>query len=139
MTITTATLPREATALRFTSRRGDLYDKAYRAALDAKGDWPAMLGYAETLSHSPLPAHTSLARHLRTSYSLQLAGLLKPVDPAHRDRSDMVDLWKASALEPRPETSRDVLMGMRDRWDQIIVWGFVVMVAVWIGLGGLGL
>ena len=39
---------------------------------------------------------------------------------------------------PRPETSRDVLMGMRDRWDQIIVWGFVVMVAVWIGLGGLG-
>jgi len=135
----TATLHREATALRFTSRRGDLYDKAYRAALDAKGDWPAMLGYAETLSHSPLPAHTSLARHLRTSYSLQLAGLLKPVDPAHRDRSDMVDLWKASALEPRPETSRDVLMGMRDRWDQIIVWGFVVMVAVWIGLGGLGL
>jgi hypothetical protein len=40
---------------------------------------------------------------------------------------------------PRPETSRDVLMGMRDRWDQIIVWGFVVVVAVWIGLGGLGL
>jgi hypothetical protein len=119
----TATLHREATALRFTSRRGDLYDKAYRAALDAKGDWPAMLGYAETLSHSPLPAHTSLARHLRTSYSLQLAGLLKPVDPAHRDRSDMVDLWKASALEPRPETSRDVLMGMRDRWGEIIVWG----------------
>ena len=39
---------------------------------------------------------------------------------------------------PRPETSRDVLMGMRDRWDQIIVWGFVVAVAVWIGLGGLG-
>jgi hypothetical protein len=119
----TATLHREATALRFTSRRGDLYDKAYRAALDAKGDWPAMLGYAETLSHSPLPAHTSLARHLRTSYSLQLAGLLKPVDPAHRDRSDMVDLWKASALEPRPETSRVVLMGMRDRWGEIIVWG----------------
>jgi hypothetical protein len=49
--------------------------------------------------------------------------LLKPVDPAHRDRSDMVDLWKASALEPRPETSRDVLMGMRDRWGEIIVWG----------------
>ena len=43
------------------------------------------------------------------------------------------------ALDPRPETSRDVLMGMRDRWEQIIVWGFVVMVAVWIGLGGLGL
>ena len=40
---------------------------------------------------------------------------------------------------PRPETSRDVLMGMRDRWDQIIIWGFVVVVAVWIGLGGLGL
>ena len=39
---------------------------------------------------------------------------------------------------PRPETSRDVLMGMRDRWGEIIVWGFVVMVAVWIGLGGLG-
>lgn len=40
---------------------------------------------------------------------------------------------------PRPETSRDVLMGMRDRWGEIIVWGFVVMVAVWIGLGGLSL
>jgi len=46
--------------------------------------------------------------------------------------------WQARNC-PRPETSRDVLMGMRDRWDQIIVWGFAVMVAVWIGLGGLGL
>ena len=46
--------------------------------------------------------------------------------------------WQARNC-PRPETSRDVLMGMRDRWGQIIVWGFVVMVAVWIGLGGLGL
>ena len=121
MTISTATLPREATALRFTSRRGDLYDKAYRAALDAKGDWPAMLGYAETLSHSPLPAHTSLARHLRTSYSLQLAGLLKPVDPAHRDRSDMVDRWKASALVD--DTPLRVAMRHRHRWPEVLIWG----------------
>ena len=44
----------------------------------------------------------------------------------------------AGYVHERVRTSRDVLMGMRDRWDQIIVWGFVVMVAVWIGLGGLG-
>ena len=25
------------------------------------------------------------------------------------------------ALEPRPETSRDVLMGMRDRWGEILL------------------
>ena len=30
--------------------------------------------------------------------------------------------WQARNC-PRPETSRDVLMGMRDRWPEILSWG----------------
>lgn len=56
----------------------DQYDRAFKAALSAKGDWPAMLGYAETLAKSPDWRHTSLARHIRDAHSLKLAGLLKP-------------------------------------------------------------
>ena len=56
----------------------DEYDRAFKAALSAKGDWPAMLGYAQTLAKSPDWRHTNLARHIRDAYSLKLQGLLKP-------------------------------------------------------------
>ena len=99
----------------------DTMHRARKIALSAGRDWPRKLGAAQTLSLSANPDDTALARHVRTAYSLDLQGLLKDVDPTHRDRSDMVDRWKASALEPRPETSRDVLMGMRDRWGEILL------------------
>ena len=95
------------------------YDRAFIKLKKAK-DWPTKLGCAQTLSQSPRHADTAVARHVFDAYSLHLAGLLKPAEPAN-------------------ETSRDVLMGMRDRWGEIIVWGAAVAVAVWIGLGGLGL
>lgn len=117
---------REATAYNVTPIRADLYDKAYRAALDAGADWPAMLGYAQTLSHSPLPAHTSLARHIRTSYSLRLAGLLKPVDPTHRDRSDMIDEWKEAANRAAAEET-SVQIAMRYRPEMVAVIAGVLL------------
>lgn len=113
-------LPREFTARAIIPIRADLYDKAYRAALSAGADWPAMLGYAQTLSHSPLPAHTSLARHIRTSYSLHMAGLLKPVDPTHRDRSDLVDGWKEAANRAAAEET-SVQIAMRYRPELVAV------------------
>lgn len=58
--------------------RADEHDRAFKAALSAKGDWPAMLGYAETLAKSPDWRHTNLAWHIREAYSLKLAGLLNP-------------------------------------------------------------
>ena len=105
---------RDATAYNVTPIRADLYDKAYRAALDAGADWPAMLGYAQTLSHSPLPAHTRLASHIRMSYSQHLAGLLNPVNPTHRDRSDRVDQWKAEAIRCEDEET-PLRVAMRHR------------------------
>lgn len=58
--------------------RADEHDRAFKAALSAKGDWPAMMRYAEILAKSPLPQHTALARNIRAAYSRKLAGLLKP-------------------------------------------------------------
>lgn len=106
--------PRNATAYNVVPIRRDLYDTAYRAALDAGADWPRMLGYAETLAHSPLPAHTSLARHIRTAYSMHMADILKQVNPAHRDRSDMIDVWRESALRAEAEEI-PVKIAMRHR------------------------
>lgn len=117
--------------------RADLYDRAYRAALDARDDWPAMLGYAETLSHSPLPAHTSLARHIRTAYSLHIARVVQ-ADPSHRDRSDLVDRWKEAALAAEAEeTPLRIAMQHRDQWPQIVGWGVVGAVVLLVGTGWL--
>jgi hypothetical protein len=113
-------LPREFTARAIIPIRADLYDRAYRTALDAGADWPAMLGYAQTLSHSPLPAHTSLARHIRTSYSLHMADLLKPVDPARRDRADMIGEWKEAANRAAVEET-SVQIAMRHRPELLAV------------------
>jgi hypothetical protein len=90
--------PREATAYNVTPIRPTMYDEAYAELLSAGADWPTMLRCAETLSHSRCPAHRSLSKHTFTSHSLRLEELLKPVDPRHRDRSDLIDGWKEAAL-----------------------------------------
>lgn len=111
--MTTLRLPREASVI---PMRDNIFKDARKIALSAGSDWPLLLRAAETLSQSPDWTDVSLGRHIREAYSLHLAGLLKPAE----------------------ETPADVFMSFRDRWDQIIVWGFVVAVAVWVGLGGLG-
>lgn len=90
--------PRAATFHNVATPRGSVYDRAYEAVKTAT-DWPTKLGLAQTLSESPDWTHTALARHIRTAYSLHREGLLNPVDPAPRDRSDMVDGWRGAALE----------------------------------------
>lgn len=126
-----------ATAYNVMPIRADMYDEAYAALLDAGADWPTMLRCAAILSHSPIPAHTSLARHTFTSHSLHLAGLLKSADPAHRDRSDMIDRWRADALEGKAaETSLQVAARYRDRWPEILLHAVIVIAAVWAVLTG---
>lgn len=106
--------PREATACKVTPIRPTMYDEAYAELLSAGADWPTMLRCASTLAHSPLPAHTSLSRHTFDAHELHLARLLKPVDPAPRDRSDMVDGWRASAMQAAAE-EKPVQVAMRYR------------------------
>ena len=114
---------------------GDTYAKARRVAMSAKDDWPRLLGAAQTLSQSPDHTDLGLARHIREAYSLHLAGLLKPVDPAHRDRSDLIGQWKEAALQPVEETPRDVLMKFRARLPEIILWGIGGAAVLLIAMG----
>ena len=93
MTANLHPLPREATGTRVIPMRRTIYTEARKIytearkiALSAGNDWPRLLGAAQTLSQSPDWTDAALARHIRDAYSLHLAGLLKPVDPAHRDR-----------------------------------------------------
>ena len=48
------------------------YDAARKGLLSAGNDWPAMLGYAQTLADSPRWPDRELARHTREAYSLHL-------------------------------------------------------------------
>jgi hypothetical protein len=110
MNATVINFPRAATWHRFATPQGSIYDQAYEAVKTAT-DWPTRLGYAETLAQSPDWTHASLARHIRTAYSLHLAGLLHPVDPTHRDRSDRVDAWReATKLAEEEDTSARIAM-----------------------------
>lgn len=108
------TFPREMTAARVLPLRGTIYAEARKIALSAGADWDRMLGAAQTLSHSPDWTDMQLARHIRDAYSLHLAGLLNPVDPRHRDRSDMVDGWKEAALAAEAEET-PLRVAMRHR------------------------
>lgn len=123
--------------------RGTIYSEARKAALSAGADWPRLLGAAQTLSQSPDWTDVRLARHIREAHSLHLAGLLKPVDPRHRDRADLIDLWKASALaaaaeetpvrialrEARRGTIRAALVDMA----ALLAFGAAVLVVVYVG------
>ena len=77
-------LPREASVI---PMRDDIFKQARKIALSAENDWPRLLGAAETLSQSPDWTDTSLARHIRTAYSLHLQGLLKPAEQSHFDEA----------------------------------------------------
>lgn len=130
MTANLHPLPREATGTRVIPMRRTIYTEARtiytearKIALSAGNDWPRLLGAAQTLSQSPDWTDAALARHIRDAYSLHLAGLLKPVDPAHRDRSDMVDRWREGALRAEAEeTSLKVAMRYVDRWPEVLLY-----------------
>lgn len=125
--------PREASVV---PMRATIFKDARKVALSAGNDWPRLLGAAQTLSASPDWTDTSLARHIREAYSLHLAQMLKPVDPAHRDRSDMVDGWKEAALEVEAdETPLRIAMQHKNRWPAIVGWGALLALLM---LGGTG-
>lgn len=121
------TFPREVTAARVLPHRDTIYAEARKVALSAGADWPRVLGAAATLSHSPDWTDMQLARHIYQAHSLHLAGLLRPVNPRHRDRSDMVDGWREAVLEPEPETSAQVAAR---HWPQVAAMGLGVALAV---------
>lgn len=129
------TFPREMTAARVLPLRGTIYAEARKVALSAANDWPRLLGAADTLSHSQDWTDMQLARHIRTAYSMHLAGMLHPVNPAHRDRSDRVDQWKAEAIRCEEEET-PLRVAMRHRPELLAVltgWLLAGLVAVAFG------
>ncbi len=127
--------PREFTAAAVIPLRPTIYAEARKVALSAGSNWPRLLGAAQTLSHSPDWTDTRLARHIREAYSLHLAGLLKPVDPSHRDRSDLIDGWKEAALAAEAAEA-PVKIAMRHRPQLLAVgtgWALAGLVAVAFG------
>jgi len=87
------------------------YDAARKGLLSAGNDWPAMLGYAQTLSESPRWTDTELARHTRQAHALHLRNVA--------------------------ETPADVARSFAHRWPEVLIggaFGAVVLLAVtgWI-------
>ena len=125
--------PREASVVPL---RATIFKDARKVALSAGSDWPRLLGAAQTLSASPDWTDTSLARHIRTAYSLHLADLLHPVDPTHRDRSDRMDAWReATKLAEAEDTSARIAMQHVRRWPTIIL-GAGFWAAIMLALSG---
>lgn len=135
MTATVLNFPRAATWHRVATAQGSTYDRAYEAVKTAP-DWPTRLGHAETLAQSPDWTHQSLARHIRTAYSLHLQGLLHPVDPAHRDKSDRMDAWReATMIAEEEDKSARIAMRHLKRWPEIIL-GAGFWAAIMLALSG---
>lgn len=112
-----------------TAIRPDVYDLAMRVALSADDDWGRKLAAARTLADSPEWRHQNLARHIREAHALHLVGLLRPVDPVHRDRADLRDMWREAAME----TPADVMRAHSDRWPEIMLYadiGATILLAV---------
>lgn len=114
--------------------RANVYAKAREVAFSAGDDWPKIMGAANTLAQSPDWADQNVARHLRDAYELRRAGLLKPVDPRHRDKADLVDQWRAQVLVD--DTPVKVALRHADKWPQIVAGGLcgalvILAVAGW--------
>lgn len=105
--------------IRLSDYRPDAYDVAMRDALSAGLDWNRSLRAAQVLARSPNPTHRTLAEHVRASHSLHEAGLLKPVNPIHRDKADVRDAWREAALE----TPLQVAKRHAPDWPQIVAGG----------------
>jgi hypothetical protein len=91
------------------------FDAAKKGLLSAGNDWPAMLGYAQTLSESPRWTDTELARHTRQAHALHL-----------RNEAQLA-----------AETPADVARSFAHRWQEVLIggaFGAVVLLAVtgWI-------
>ena len=106
--------------------RSTIYEDAMRVALSAGTDWDKQLRAAQVLDQSPDWKHVNLARHIRAAHSLHQAGLLKPVDPLPREKSDLRDRWREEAQE----TAVAVALRHADRWPEIVAGGALVALAL---------
>ena len=54
----------------------------------------------------------SLALHMADARSLHEFGLLRPVNPLHRDKADLIARWREAALRPEPAARPSTLFAM---------------------------
>lgn len=107
------TTPETFTRLRAVADTGPFarFDAAKKGLLSAGNDWPAMLGYAQTLSESPRWTDTELARHTRQAHALHLRNVA--------------------------ETPADVARSFAHRWPEVLIWGALGALALLAGTGWL--
>jgi hypothetical protein len=78
--------------------RPDVYSAARRVIYTAGGDWPKMLGAAETLSQSPDWTDTQLARQVRKAYSLHLQNITEAAAKREAEQAQVSEATRGKRL-----------------------------------------
>ncbi len=113
------TTPETFTRLRAVADTGPFarFDAAKKGLLSAGNDWPAMLGYAQTLSESPRWTDTELARHTRQAHALHLRNVAET--PAGVALCDLDDPYAMPEILDRDQAAELLGHGFVDNMESM--------------------